>query len=79
MRVISSDNTISISYENSFLCVVEEDNSENSFHIAVRTPSLQTYMPLATYNTKEEAMAEFKRMIEFASSIIGANSIFYLR
>ena len=61
MRIISQDNHINISYENSFLCVVEDDNDED-YHVAVRTPSFQGYMPLATYKTEAEAMKVFNDM-----------------
>lgn len=77
MRVISKDYTINVSYENSFLCVIE-DADEKSFHVAVRTPSLQNYMPLATYDTKEKAVKVFKMMADEAASSTDIDSIFVL-
>ena len=61
MRIISQDGQINTSYENSFLCVVEDPDAKE-WYISVRTPSLASHMPLATYKTKEEAMKEFKNL-----------------
>lgn len=76
MRVISSDGNISVQYENMMFCLLIDDES-GEHTIAVRTPSLTSYMPLATYDNEFTAKQKFKELID-AGANYTANGVFRL-
>ena len=73
MRVISSDYTINASYENSLFCVIE-DEANNEYYIGIRNSSLTSYLPIATYSTKEAAVNAMKQLVDYGNSSLNSNT-----
>ena len=80
MRVVSKDGTTNFSYENNAFCVIEEEYEEGKtrWAIGVRSLDLAKYMPLANFETKEEAVNALKRMAGFAAQGVTENYVYKL-
>lgn len=76
MRLISNDYGINASYEDSCLCIIE-DESKNEYAIGLRNTDLRGYLPLAVYNSREDAESEMKEIIK-AGQTWGKNDPYYI-
>lgn len=76
MRLISNDYGINASYEDSCLCIIE-DESKNEYAIGLRNTDLRGYLPLATYDSRENAESEMKEIIK-AGQTFGKNNPYYI-
>ncbi len=76
MRLISNDYGINASYEDSCLCIIE-DESKNEYAIGLRNTDLRGYLPLVVYNSREDAESEIKKIIT-AGQIYGKNDPYYI-
>ena len=75
MRVISQDKTVNVQYEGNMFCVIN-DEEEKEYLVAVRNNNLTGFMPLATYQTKQEAQTAFDSLIDAGETFNGHNSAF---
>ena len=75
MRVISQDKTVNVQYEGNVFCVIN-DEEKKEYLVAVRNNNLTGFMPLATYQTKQEAQAAFDSLIDAGETFNGRNSAY---
>ena len=75
MRLISKDYGINANYENSCLCIIE-DESNKQYAIGLRSIDLKGYLPLAIYDSREDAESEMKDIISAGES--GAEKVYYI-
>lgn len=71
MRLISNDCGINASYEDSCLCIIE-DEKKNEYSIGLRNIDFRGCLLLATYNSREDAESEMKEII-IAGQTCGKN------
>lgn len=76
MRLVSNDYGINASYEDSCLCIIE-DESKNEYAIGLRNTDLRGYLPLATYDSREDAELEMKSIITTGQTC-GKNDPYYI-